>query len=457
MMKCIPQTRAAGIPLVMLVLASCGDNPLSPAAEGVDGAGKPSASSAVVAHNPGVGATLSGLVELRASLADGRRAADYVMTWQVDGGAPTVMSDRDGTFKVANVDVSGWTWRGAGPYTITFTARENKGNRQIGQQSVQVQVAVAAPPAPPPVTTEPVTGATLFGSQRLWVNPNSRAKQQADLWRASRPADAAYMDKIAAQPDAQWFGDWNSDIATAVAQMTRTITQAGRLPVYVAYNIPVRDCNSYSAGGATSAAAYRSWIRAFASGLGSTRAIVILEPDALGGIMCLQAAQRDERYALLADAVSVLKAQGSAVYVDAGHSSWIGATEMAARLERANIREADGFALNVSNFQTTQSNIDYGVAVSSRLSVAGKQFVIDTSRNGLGPTSTNTWCNPDGRALGNAPGTMTAHPLAVAYLWVKKPGESDGTCNGGPSAGTWWADYALGLAQRSPVMIAYGG
>jgi hypothetical protein len=29
------------------------------------------------------------------------------------------------------------------------------------------------------------------------------------------------------------------------------------------------------------------------------------------------------------------------------------------------------------------------------------------------------------------------------------PGESDGTCNGGPAAGQWWADYALGLAKRA--------
>jgi endoglucanase len=65
--------------------------------------------------------------------------------------------------------------------------------------------------------------------------------------------------------------------------------------------------------------------------------------------------------------------------------------------------------------------------------------------------------NPDGRALGSGPGTLTGHPLAVAYLWVKRPGESDGTCNGGPAAGAWWADYALGLARRQPLMLAYGG
>jgi cellulase/cellobiase CelA1 len=42
-----------------------------------------------------------------------------------------------------------------------------------------------------------------------------------------------------------------------------------------------------------------------------------------------------------------------------------------------------------------------------------------------------------------------AGPQRLSYFWIKRPGESDGTCNGGPPAGQWWADYALGLAQRA--------
>ena len=33
------------------------------------------------------------------------------------------------------------------------------------------------------------------------------------------------------------------------------------------------------------------------------------------------------------------------------------------------------------------------------------------------------------------------------YLWVKRPGESDGACNGGPGAGQWWQAYALDLVR----------
>ncbi len=45
--------------------------------------------------------------------------------------------------------------------------------------------------------------------------------------------------------------------------------------------------------------------------------------------------------------------------------------------------------------------------------------------------------------------TATGEPLADALTWIKAPGESDGTCGGGPPAGQFWVDYAIGLAQRA--------
>jgi endoglucanase len=78
-----------------------------------------------------------------------------------------------------------------------------------------------------------------------------------------------------------------------------------------------------------------------------------------------------------------------------------------------------------------------------------KHFVVDTSRNGLGPAPDGGWCNPAGRALGLRPGDYTGVSRQDANLWIKHPGESDGSCNGGPAAGQWWGDYALGLAQRA--------
>jgi endoglucanase len=256
------------------------------------------------------------------------------------------------------------------------------------------------------------------------------------------------MDKIAAQPQADWFGDWSGDIQSAVSARVTQITNAGALPILVAYDIPLRDCGSYSSGGASSADAYKSWIRAFASGIGARRAIVVLEPDALASMDCLSAADQQTRLALLSDAVSVLGARsGVATYLDAGSSSWQSAATIAARLKSAGVAGARGFSLNVSNFRTTAAEVSYGDQVAGL--IGGKHFVVDTSRNGLGPTADSQWCNPPGRALGNRATTATGDTLADAFVWIKRPGESDGPCNGGPAAGSWWADYALGLAQRA--------
>jgi endoglucanase len=245
------------------------------------------------------------------------------------------------------------------------------------------------------------------------------------------------------------MGGWVGNIRREVNQAVSTITGSGSLPVFVAYNIPYRDCGSYSAGGSATANAYRKWIKDFAAGVGGRNAIVILEPDALAGMDCLAAGGRQERVALIREAVQALRAQRAAVYLDAGHANWHSAAEMAKRLQQAGIAEANGFALNVSNFAPTQANIAYGERIS-RL-VGGKHFIIDTSRNGR-PVNSKEWCNPRGRALGVAPTTNTGHPLVDAFLWVKAPGESDGTCGGGPRAGTWWSAYALELSRAAATL-----
>ena len=114
---------------------------------------------------------------------------------------------------------------------------------------------------------------------------------------------------------------------------------------------------------------------------------------------------------------------------------------------------------------------------------AATHFVVDTSRNGLGPWNYDRsvypndgaaldWCNAPGRGLGPRPAAQPdpSSPLLDAYLWVKTPGESDGTCNrnltpvgsldpewGGivdPAAGEWFQQEALQLAQlASPPLL----
>lgn len=287
-----------------------------------------------------------------------------------------------------------------------------------------------------------------FAGRKLYVDPNSTAKRQAETLRRSKPQDAALLDQIANRPVARWLGGWVGDIGTEVQNAVSTITGSGALPVFVAYNIPGRDCGSYSAGGASGSDAYRKWIQSFANGLRGRQAIVILEPDALPGMDCLSPAGQADRIALMKDAVHVLKAQNAAVYIDAGNANWRSPQVMADRLKQVDIAAADGFSLNVSNYQTNAVNIAYGEKLSQL--TGGKHFLIDTSRNGLG--NAKDWCNPRGQALGVAPTTNTGHPLVDAFLWVKQPGESDGTCQGGPKAGSWWTDIALELSRAAATL-----
>jgi endoglucanase len=110
--------------------------------------------------------------------------------------------------------------------------------------------------------------------------------------------------------------------------------------------------------------------------------------------------------------------------------------------------------------------------INWRLTTPGTtHFVVDTSRNGRGPWATSTpypdkqdWCNPPGRGLGARPAAtpVAGNPLVDAFLWIKVPGESDGSCNRGipgsttdpewggivdPPAGVWFPQQARQLAE----------
>ncbi|MCW8383668.1 glycoside hydrolase family 6 protein [Streptomyces justiciae] len=284
----------------------------------------------------------------------------------------------------------------------------------------------------------------------FWVDPASPAAEQIELWRREgRTADAALLQKIADQPAALWPAG-EIDPGPTVRAATAAAKTADRTALFVAYNIPHRDCGQHSAGGAADADTYRDWIGKFADALGDAKALVVLEPDAVAHIVdgCTPGEYHAEREQLLGEAIDRLKQQSNTkVYLDAGNPSWIkDPGKLVEPLKRAGVEEADGFSLNVSNFQTDAVTKKYGLQLSEEL--GGKHFVIDSSRNGNGPLP-GAWCNPPGRALGTRPTTKTDEPALDAYLWVKRPGESDGTCEGGPNAGQWWPEYALGLARNA--------
>lgn len=265
------------------------------------------------------------------------------------------------------------------------------------------------------------------------------------------PAEAALLSKIADTPQARWLGEWSGDVATTVKNTINAARLRKEVPLFIAYNIPNRDCGQHSAGGASEADAYQTWIQGLAAGIGSDwRAIVVLEPDALGHLtQCLDEQAQAARLAMLRQAVETLEAlPGVRVYIDAGHSRWVPAEQMAERLRGAGIERARGFALNTSNFIADDELIAYGNDIAGRLG-GDVHYIIDSSRNGNGAAPDNQWCNPPGRALGRRPTAVSDGTPLDAFAWLKSPGESDGSCNGGPPAGQWYHAMALELASNA--------
>jgi len=289
---------------------------------------------------------------------------------------------------------------------------------------------------------------------KLWVNPDSPAAIQAQFWRrAGDKRDAALVSRIAAQPTANWLTGGQQPAQQVAASFVDRAQRAHAVAQLVLYNIPDRDCHGLSGGGAANAPAYLAWVRQVMAGIGDHQVIIILEPDAIdqAGSGCLSADDAHARYGMLANATKLIERDPHArVYLDAGSAGWLAPKQIAQPMYLSGISDDAGFSLNVANFYTTAQSIAYGRELSKL--VGGKHFVIDTSRNGNGAPpggpGVNEWCNPPGRGLGHAPTTDTGFPGVDALLWVKYPGQSDGTCKPGqPPAGTWWPSYALSLVR----------
>ena len=297
--------------------------------------------------------------------------------------------------------------------------------------SVGRVAAVTVAPSTTPTPSLPLSAAPPVEAAN---KPNASKSTQAP----ARLGDAALLAKIRAVPQGVWVVDGSPDDAASQARSVG----AGTLETLILYNIPQRDCGSYSAGGAPEAASYRAFVDGVARGIGGRGVRVVVEPDALG--QCTA----PERTAMVAYAASTLQSAGARVYIDA--SQWVEAGDMASRLKAAGIAGVTGFSINVSGFQTTASTMAYGRRLSAL--TGGKHFIIDTSRNGNGSKG-NEWCNPSGRALGQLPTLQTGTALLDGLLWLKNPGESDGTCtefgHRDPVAGVWWPGYALGLGRSA--------
>ncbi|GAA1524683.1 glycoside hydrolase family 6 protein [Actinomadura kijaniata] len=293
-----------------------------------------------------------------------------------------------------------------------------------------------------------VSAASQAVASPFYVDPGSNPAN----WVRAHPNDpraAKIKQAVAQRPMGRWFGGWSGDVRKAADGYVAAAQRAGKTPILVPYNITDRDCSGHSSGGAGSPAKYRAWIEAFAAGIGTRPAVVVLEPDAVAQIGCLPTeAARKSRRDLLKHAVNQLKAKApkAKVYLDGGNARWHKPADIAALMHSAGLKNVRGFALNVSNYFTTADTVKYAKEVNAALSAKygyTRTFVVDTSRNGKGGRP-GDWCNPAGAKLGTV---SQMGGGAEMLLWVKVPGDSDGKCGVAPNtpAGQFSPDLAMRL------------
>jgi endoglucanase len=222
---------------------------------------------------------------------------------------------------------------------------------------------------------------------RLFTPPPDKGavQQIVQLAKAHQWSDAAAVTKMVATPQAVWFTKGTP--AEVKKSVQKTMLQAKithTIPVLVAYNLPYRDCAQYSAGGAADTASYLAWIDAFAAGVGTGQAIVLVEPDGLGIIPWYTTINGDhewcqpatldpataasDRFAQVNGAVDRLTAlPNTSVYLDGTHSGWLGVGDISDRLHKAGVEKTDGFFLNVSNYELTDHLAKYASWISQCL------------------------------------------------------------------------------------------
>jgi hypothetical protein len=206
------------------------------------------------------------------------------------------------------------------------------------------------------------------------------------VWPAyagARGRNKRLLGKIALRPRAVWAGAWDGDPRAMAQQSISDSTQGdpNALTQVAIFRLdPWETCSgSWSAA---DQAGYRAWVRGYAAGIGSARVALILQPD-LPFAICLSSGVPEQLVAYAAKVFNSLP--HTTVYIDAGAYAWYQPAAIASMLERSGIWHARGFALNVTQYGSTDQQLQWGAEINRALAAAGardKHFVINTDENG---------------------------------------------------------------------------
>src|SRR5581483_7033013 len=94
-------------------------------------------------------------------------------------------------------------------------------------------------------------GENIFAGAKWWVDPYGNASLAVKrLKNTNNLEESQLLAKIADYGGAEWIGDWTPNVENWVRKKVKQINKNKAFPLFLAYNIPKRDCGQYSAGGA---------------------------------------------------------------------------------------------------------------------------------------------------------------------------------------------------------------
>ncbi len=289
--------------------------------------------------------------------------------------------------------------------------------------------------------------------------------------------DIQLLEKIASEPEAQRISTASSDKGFSpgtpggLAAFTNKLfcgnftADPGTVPIISTYLMhPVLGGCSTTAQIQSYMPLFEQRVNAIVSATGDHAVVYLLELDAVGSSACmsqkgsLPAWEKMLKYEV--DQFATLP--HAVVYVEGGYSDSNTPQYAAKMLNQVDISKIRGFFTNDTHLQWTSHEIKYGETISQL--THGAHFVINTSDNGQGPKlnphpttqGVEDNCNPPGRGLGLQPTTDTGVANVDAYLWTHIPGNSGGSCNGGPPPGTFFPAYAIGMASRANGKLGPG-
>lgn len=254
-----------------------------------------------------------------------------------------------------------------------------------------------------------------------WGNYTGPQDEVFPAYERSSGRTRRLLGLIALRPRMRWFGSWYpDDQARATARDYIAGVTGGRSDVLSQMAVfrvdPWEGAACHALPTQAQQASYRSWIDAFAAGIGSARVALVLQPD-LPFALC---APRHSHLTMLmvAYAARVLDAlPHTTVYLDAGAADWESVGQATALLAGSGVRYARGFALDDTHYDSTQSEIYFGqriVQALARRGIPGLHFVVNTASNGH-PFTFQQYHGPD---FDNAAVCRSRHSVRCASLGI---------------------------------------